>query len=107
IEPKVFFEKGKSGYFFRIPVYGNSKLALHLFTQELADRIQEKGITVNASDPGIVDTDMITMHAWFDPITDLVFRPLINTPAEGAATAVHLALSEEAKGKTGCCYVNC
>ena len=107
IEPKVFFEKGKSGQFFRIPIYGNSKLALHLFTQELAKQIQEKGITANASDPGIVNTNMITMQAWFDPITDLIFRPFIKTAAQGAATAVHLALSEEAKRKSGCCYVNC
>lgn len=107
IEPKVFFEKGKSGSFFRIPVYGNSKLALHLFTQELAKQIQERGITANASDPGIVNTNMITMQAWFDPITDVLFRPFIKTPAQGAATAVHLALSEEAEGKNGCCYVNC
>ena len=107
IEPKVFFEKGKSGPFFRIPVYGNSKLALHLFTQELAKQIQERGITANASDPGIVNTNMITMQAWFDPITDLIFRPLIKTAAQGAATAIHLALSEEAKGKNGSCYVNC
>ena len=107
IEPKVFFEKGKSGPFFRIPVYGNSKLALHLFTQELAKQIQKRGITANASDPGIVNTNMITMQACFDPITDLIFRPFIKTAAQGAATAVHLALSEEAKGKSGCCYVNC
>ena len=107
IEPKVFFEKGNSGPFFRIPVYGNSKLALHLFTQELAKQIQERGITANASDPGIVNTNMITMQAWFDPITDLIFRPLIKTAAQGAATAIHLALSEEAKGKNGSCYVNC
>lgn len=107
IEPHVFFEKGKSGPFFRIPVYGNSKLALQLFSQELAERVQEKGIIVNASDPGIVDTNMISMQAWFDPITDVVFRPFIKTPAQGASTAVHLALSEEVKGKTGRCYANC
>ena len=73
----------------------------------MAKQIQEKGITANASDPGIVNTNMITMQAWFDPITDLIFRPFIKTAAQGAATAVHLALSEEAKRKSGCCYVNC
>lgn len=99
-----FFENGKNGHFFRIPVYGNTKLALLLFTQELAGRIQKKGITVNASDPGIVSTKMITMDAWFDPLTDIFFRPFIKTPEQGAATAIHLALSDEAKEKNGCCY---
>ena len=29
---------------------------------------------------------MITMHRWFDPIADLLFRPLIKTPEQGAET---------------------
>ena len=105
IDP-AFFEKGKNGRFSRIPVYGNTKLALLLFTQELAGRLREEGITINASDPGIVSTNMITMQAWFDPLTDLLFRPFIKTAAQGAATAVHLALSDELKEKSGCCYAN-
>ena len=83
IEPD-FFEKGRNGRFFRIPVYSNTKL-----------------------DPGIVSTNMITMQAWFDPLTDILFRPFIKTPAQGAATAIHLALSDEAKDRNGCCYANC
>ena len=106
IEPD-FFEKGRNGRFFRIPVYSNTKLALLLFTQEFAERLQDKDITINASDPGIVSTNMITMQAWFDPLTDILFRPFIKTPAQGAATAIHLALSDEAKDKNGCCYANC
>lgn len=102
-----FFEKGKNGTFFRIPVYGNTKLALLLFTQELARRVQEKGITVYAADPGIVSTNMITMQAWFDPLTDLLFRPFIKTAAQGASTAVSLALVEKIKEESGGCYANC
>lgn len=106
IDP-CFFEKGKSGRFFRIPVYSNTKLALLLFTQELAKRLRKRGIAVNASDPGIVSTEMIRMQAWFDPLTDIFYRPFIKTPAQGAATAVHLALSEQTEGKTGCCFADC
>lgn len=102
-----FFSKGKNGRFSRIPVYGNTKLALLLFTRELAKRVEDKGITVNAADPGIVSTNMITMQAWFDPLTDILFRPFIKSPEQGAATAVHLALSDEAAGKSGCCYAGC
>ena len=96
-----FFENGRNGAFFRIPVYSNTKLALFLFTQELAERVKDKGILVNASDPGIVSTNMIRMNAWFDPITDLVYRPLIKTPAQGASTAIHVSLSDDVKGVIG------
>lgn len=102
-----FFEKGRSGRFYRIPVYSNTKLALLLFTQELAERLRDKDITVNASDPGIVNTDMIRMQAWFDPLTDIFYRPFIKTPAQGAATAIYLALDEQVGGKSGCCFANC
>lgn len=102
--PACFFERGRNGSFRRIPVYSNTKLALLWFTLELAERTRELGITVNAADPGIVDTDMITMHQWFDPLTDLLFRPLIRTPEQGAATAVRLALSEEAGSISGACF---
>lgn len=47
-----------------------------LFTIELSERLREKGITVNAADPGIVSTDIITMHQWFDPLTEIFFQPL-------------------------------
>ena len=50
---------------------------------------------------------MITMHAWFDPLTDILFRPFIKTAAQGAATAIYLAQSPEVDGKSGGCYANC
>lgn len=102
-----FFLRGRKGGFWRIPVYSNTKLALTLFTIDLARRIREKGITVNAADPGIVSTDIITMHMWFDPLTDIFFRPFIRTPRQGAATAVHLLLDEEAGKRTGTLNASC
>ena len=56
---------------------------------------------VNAADPGIVSTDIITMHMWFDPLTDLLFRPFIRTPRQGADTAIRLLLDEDAGQRTG------
>lgn len=96
-----FFEQGRKGGFWRIPIYSNTKLALTLFTIELARRVKERGVVVNAADPGIVSTDIITMHAWFDPLTDIFFRPFIRTPRQGAATAIGLLLEEEAGKRTG------
>lgn len=101
-----FFSRGRKGGFWRIPVYGNTKLALLLFTLDLARRVQERGIVVNCADPGVVSTDIITMQMWFDPLTDLFFRPLIRTPRQGADTAIHLLLDEETGRRSGTLNVN-
>ena len=57
-------------------------------------------------DPGIVSTDIITMHKWFDPLTDIFFRPFIRKPKKGASTAIGLLLDEKEAGVTGQLYVN-
>ena len=102
-----FFLRGKKGAFWRIPIYSNTKLALTLFTIALSEKVKEKGIIVNAADPGIVSTKIITMHMWFDPLTDLFFRPFIRTPRQGAATAISLLLDEDAGKRTGTLNVSC
>ena len=103
-----FFARGRKGSFWRIPIYSNTKLALTLFTLELADRLKEQGIAVNASDPGIVSTNIIKMHnPVIDTLCDLFFRPFIRTPRQGAATAIDLLLSPEAEGRTGTFNASC
>ena len=96
-----FFTRGRKGSFWRIPIYCNTKLALTLFTFNLAERLKDKGITVNASDPWIVSTNIIRMHNFIDPLTDIFFRPFIRTPRQGADTAIHLLLDEDKAGQTG------
>ena len=77
-----------------------------LFTFELAERLRVRGITVNAADPGIVSTDIIRMHQWFDPLTDIFFRPFIRTPLQGASTAIGLLLDVEAGKQTATFNLN-
>lgn len=101
-----FFLRGKKGAFWRIPIYSNTKLALLLFTFSLAERVKQKGITVNAADPGIVSTNIIRMNMWFDPLTDIFFRPFIRSPRRGAATAIGLLLRENAWEQTGTFNLN-
>ena len=96
-----FFTKGREGSFFRIPIYSNTKLALWLFTREMSERVKGRGITVNAADPGIVSTNIIRMDEWFDPLTDIFFRPFIRTPRQGAETAIRLLLDEQFGNLTG------
>lgn len=101
VDLPYFFSHGRKGSYWRIHVYANTKMAINLFTFELARRMKDKGITVNAADPWIVDTEIIRMQMFFDPLTDLVFRPFINTPRQGADTAIRLLLDEDKAGKTG------
>lgn len=96
-----------SGKFNRFKYYSDSKLILQLLSLRLAKEWEEKGITVNTSDPGIVNTPIIQLHNWLDPISDAIYRPLIRTPQKGAETTVFLALDQSVKGKTGALYKNC
>lgn len=102
-----FFKTGCRGFFWRIFPYCNSKLAITLFTLKLAKELKDKSITVNCADPGVVATDIIYFKMWFDPITKAVFAPIIRTPRQGAATAIHLLLSPEVEGQTGTFNLSC
>ena len=53
---------------------GKSMEIYPMYTAHLSTKIRDKGISVNAADPGIVDSDMITMHSWVDPLANL-FNP--------------------------------
>ncbi len=101
-----FFTRGRCGSFWRLWVYSNTKLAFLLFTFSLSRRLQGQGISVNAADPGIVSTNMIAMKKWFDPLTDLFFRPFIRTPRKGASTAIDLLLDAQWKETTGTLFVS-
>ena len=101
-----FFTRGTEGSFWRIPIYSNTKFALWLFTRKLSLLLEERGITVNASDPGIVSTNIIRMHMWFDPLTDIFFRPFIRKPRKGADTAIRLLLNSEYDNCSGDMYAS-
>jgi NAD(P)-dependent dehydrogenase (short-subunit alcohol dehydrogenase family) len=73
--------------------YGASKLANILFTYELARRLQGTNVTVNALNPGFVDTN-------FQRAAGLSFRGRL-TPDEGADTPLWLATSDEVNGISG------
>ena len=78
--------------FSQLGSYSTSKLALMFFSIALSQRCS---LRVNVSDPGIVNTEMIRLHRWFDPLTDVLFRPFCNSPEKGAAPGVRALLSSE------------
>jgi NAD(P)-dependent dehydrogenase (short-subunit alcohol dehydrogenase family) len=89
-----------------IQAYADSKLALLLFTEELAARLVDRGIRVNAIDPGVTNTKMITLHRWFDPLTDALFRPLIQGNEGGARPCLAIAEATDGEFENGGYYRN-
>ena len=79
--------------------YGRTKWLLVLEAQKMAVELAPRRIRVNAADPGVVDTGIITL-GWerIDRLADKIFRPLISPPAKGARAALR-ALTTTATGK--------
>jgi NAD(P)-dependent dehydrogenase (short-subunit alcohol dehydrogenase family) len=80
--------------------YGKSKLALVLFTYELARRLQGRGVTANCLHPGAVRTHIWAHAGAFSPISMLASQFMMS-PEDGAKTQIYLASSAEVDGVTG------
>ena len=76
--------------FSQLGTYGKAKYALFLSSLTLSEKI--KNGSVNLTDPGVVDSNMISMHRWFDPLADVLFRPFCKSPEKGAIPAVNALL---------------
>jgi NAD(P)-dependent dehydrogenase (short-subunit alcohol dehydrogenase family) len=83
--------------------YGKSKLALTLFTYELARRLKGSGVTVNAVHPGVVKTNLGRDMDWFSRGFTKIF---FTSPVKGAATSIYVASSPEVEGITGKYFAN-
>ena len=87
---KNFFDVDEQNYS-QLGTYANSKYAVMLFTQELARRT---GNPVGMTDPGVVNSRMLHMDRWFDPLADALFRPFCKSPEGGATPAVNAVTSD-------------
>lgn len=84
--------------------YSLSKLAIVLFTQELAEQLQDTGITVNAVHPGHVATGIWNMWEhpkWYQKLLIKLLHLFLISPDKGALTSMYLACSDEVAGITG------
>lgn len=86
--------------------YNQSKLANVLFSYELARRFQAASVTSNALHPGLVST----AFGGEDPgraqrLLVPLLRPFMKSPAQGAATSIHLASDPDLERVTGRYYV--
>ncbi|MCM1503818.1 MAG: SDR family NAD(P)-dependent oxidoreductase [Muribaculum sp.] len=69
----------------RFVTYGRSKLMLTHYALDMSARLAGREIYVNCSDPGIVDSPIISMdNKVIDFLSDKLFRPLIRSTAKGA-----------------------
>lgn len=88
-------------------VYGRSKLANILFSNELSDRLQSFGITSNCVHPGTVASNFAGDGNGISAFFMNLFRPLFNTVEQGAVTSIYLATSPDVEGISGKYFVNC
>ncbi len=84
--------------------YARSKLALLLFTYELARRLEGTGVTSNAANPGLVWTKL-GQHGFSGKIGQWLvhrrYRDQSVGPDEGAKTIIYLASSPDVETVTG------
>lgn len=84
-----------------IRAYSQSKLALVLFTHELARRLEGTGVTANCLHPGAVATNIwgnaLGPASFLGKVTKLFLR----SPEKGAKTQVYLTSSPEIETVTG------
>ncbi|KAJ1983465.1 Retinol dehydrogenase 13 [Dimargaris verticillata] len=85
--------------------YAISKLANLLFTAELSRRLEGTGVTVNAAHPGPVATELYR-HLPAAHLVSAAVRYMFLTPAQGALTTLHLALSPDVNGVSGMYFFN-
>lgn len=79
--------------FSQLGTYGKAKYALFLSSLTLSENI--KNGSVNLTDPGVVDSNMISMHRWFDPLADILFRPFCKSPEKGAIPAINALMTTD------------
>jgi retinol dehydrogenase 14 len=84
--------------------YRRSKLAVVLFTYELARRLQGTGVTANCLHPGAVRTK-IWLNAGAFTLLFRLFSVFMISPQQGAATSIYLASSPEVEGVSGKYFV--
>jgi len=90
------WRKWDEHHFGQLSTYAASKKALLYHTIALARRHPE--LHINVSDPGIVNSNMISMDRWYDPLADIFFRPFIKTPEQGARPAINALESSSSLG---------
>jgi NAD(P)-dependent dehydrogenase (short-subunit alcohol dehydrogenase family) len=78
--------------------YARSKLALLLASLELAERLRNRGVSVNCVHPGLAATEIFRDHP---PVQRFLFGLIGRSPERAARSSLLLAASPELEGVTG------
>lgn len=84
--------------------YAASKLALQLWTQELAERLRAQGVTANVAHPGHVATGIWRLWPqprWYQRLFIRLITSFMISARAGARTPLYLATAPEVAGLTG------
>ena len=87
--------------------YAASKLAMLLFTMELAERLAGSHVTANALHPGLVDTKIMRLDKWYGFFINRYMDWNAIDAEEGAKTSIYLSSSEEVAGVSGKYFAAC
>lgn len=87
-------------------VYGRSKLANILFTEELARRESDHGVTVNSFHPGFVASDLSKNNGWWARALMTSISPFARSPRKGAETGLYLCTSPEVAEVSGAYFMD-
>ncbi|GLV60427.1 short-chain dehydrogenase [Dictyobacter sp. S3.2.2.5] len=94
---KIDFDDLQSEKGYRpMAVYGSAKLALILFTYQLAHRLEGTGVTVNALHPGVVGTSFFG-----NGLLGKLGKLVMLSPEKGAQTTIYLATSPDVANVSG------
>lgn len=87
--------------------YGQAKLALLLFTYELARQLEGSDVTVNALHPGVIASHFDQGMGPAARFGWKLMSPFLSSVERGAETTLYLATSPEVEGQSGKYFAHC
>ena len=86
-----------------IQAYANAKLAILMFTYDIAHRLKDTGVTANAVHPGVVRTNFGRKSGfpWYVMPLLIFVKPFMISVDKGAETPIYLASSKNLERVTG------
>ncbi|MCY4177314.1 MAG: SDR family oxidoreductase [Endozoicomonadaceae bacterium] len=81
--------------------YAQAKLAMNMFTINLAQALKGTGVTVNSLNPGFIKSNLLRNLKGFEGFFRIIMKFFASPPEVGADRIVRLAISSEYEGVSG------
>lgn len=100
--------EGKCSSYNMRKVYRSSKLALHLFTKELAHKYIDEGLVAYSVDPGYVNTGLYRhLEGPLGKLNQTCAKALYRTTDEGMQTILYCLASKDVLKESGSLFKDC